>query len=339
MEARRARLNLTYNGQNISEDISAYLESCTYTDHGHGKADDLQITLENRDGLWRSGWFPDKGAKLTASLLCYDWPDAGNNQKLPLGSFEIDEIEDTGPPDTVTIKAASSAITKGLRREKKSRGWEDISLRLIALEIAECHGLSLFYDTDEEIEYKRIEQREESDLSFLTRICGEAGLSLKVAEEKLIVFEGKKFDARSPVLTLNRLNDGRISHRIKTKSHDIFRACQVTYWDPVAKEEKKHIYTPPDPPPCGHVLKITKRVETLAAAEKKARAELRRKNKNEVKGDVVYFGRPDLLAGINVALAGFGLFDGTYHVETARHTTGGSQGYTTTATIRKVLRY
>lgn len=40
-----------------------------YTDVLTGQADDLQLTLEDRDGLWLEAWFPDKGAALTASIL------------------------------------------------------------------------------------------------------------------------------------------------------------------------------------------------------------------------------------------------------------------------------
>ena len=68
MEARRISAIIKYNNKDISVDISKYLKSISYTDNLSGEADDLQITLEDRDGLWQSTWMPEKGALLDVIL-------------------------------------------------------------------------------------------------------------------------------------------------------------------------------------------------------------------------------------------------------------------------------
>ena len=60
MEARRILTIIKYNNKDISADISKYLKSISYTDNLSGEADDLQITLEDKAGLWQSTWIPGK---------------------------------------------------------------------------------------------------------------------------------------------------------------------------------------------------------------------------------------------------------------------------------------
>ena len=68
MEARRILTIIKYNNKDISADISKYLKSISYTDNLSGEADDLQITLEDKAGLWQSTWMPEKGALLDVML-------------------------------------------------------------------------------------------------------------------------------------------------------------------------------------------------------------------------------------------------------------------------------
>ena len=69
MEARRILTIIKYNNKDISADISKYLKSISYTDNLSGEADDLQITLEDKAGLWQSTWIPEKGALLDAAKI------------------------------------------------------------------------------------------------------------------------------------------------------------------------------------------------------------------------------------------------------------------------------
>jgi len=78
-------------------------------------------------------------------------------------------------------------------------------------------------------------------------------------------------------------------------------------------------------------------VESRSAAEKRAKAELRKRNKNELKAELTLMGSPELSAGLNIRIEGFGVYDGVYFIEEARHEV--SQGYTTTINIRRILTY
>ena len=54
--ARRTEVRLTLDGVDITQDVNKYLISLAYSDNEDGKADDLQVVLDDREGVWMGGW-------------------------------------------------------------------------------------------------------------------------------------------------------------------------------------------------------------------------------------------------------------------------------------------
>jgi phage protein D len=333
---RQASIEVLYDGVDISTDIAGMVTDFQCTDHAGGKADDLSLTLEDRDGLWISGWFPDKGAELTASIVCHDFPATGDRYTYPCGTFTIDDIKISGPPSRVRIQAVSSTVKSSLRREAKNRAWENISLEAIAAELASQNSITSVYDGPA-VSYSRKDQRNESDLGFLSRIADEAGMRLKVAERKIILFDGKTYDAKTPSITY--AEDDVASWSFSSQAHEVFSACQVDYFDPSAKQTLSYTFHPADGPENGQILKINKRVEDRAKAELLAKAELRKKNREEITGGFDRLGDPRLFAGNTVKMQGFGVFSGAYAVEKVTHSYSKDAGYSTSAELNRTLDY
>ncbi len=63
--ARRASAKICFDGVDITTDITKYLLSVTYTDCEENEADDLQIKLADREGVWLTQWL---GKAIHASL-------------------------------------------------------------------------------------------------------------------------------------------------------------------------------------------------------------------------------------------------------------------------------
>ncbi len=57
--ARRADVEITFDGTDISTSIRPYLLSLTYTDNEEDETDDLQIRLQDRDSIWLTKWLND----------------------------------------------------------------------------------------------------------------------------------------------------------------------------------------------------------------------------------------------------------------------------------------
>lgn len=113
----------------------------TYTDKQHGESDELEIQLEDSEGLWRGDWYPGKGDKVQVQLG-YD-----GEQLVDCGTFQVDEIELSGPPDTVSIKALSTGI-KSAMRTKNSSAYDGQTIKQIAQKIADKHGMEVVDNTD-----------------------------------------------------------------------------------------------------------------------------------------------------------------------------------------------
>lgn len=335
MKSRRANVTLTYNGVDISADVSSYLLSFSFTDNAEGKADDLQVTLHDREGLWKGGWFPEKGATLTASIGVADWEKDGESGCLPCGTFSLDDVTASGPPDTFVLKGVSAMMDSSIRREKKTRAWENVSLSGIAGDMAKSAGADLFYDVPTDPHYVRRDQREQSDIAFLKSLCDDIGLSLKISNRKLVIFDSETYEKAAPVGTLKKSEVKTYS--FSTKTADIYRACTIKYHDPGKKELQEYTYKATPEIPVGQVLQLRRRVESLAEAMDLAKKKLRQKNRHECTGSISLMGDVRISAGLNVVLTGFGCFDGVYHVESANHVI--SEGYTTSAKIRRRLDY
>ena len=346
MEARRILTIIKYNNKDISADISKYLKSISYTDNLSGEADDLQITLEDKAGLWQSTWMPEKGALLDVMLQQKYWQTlSALPQSLRLGLFEIDEITSSGYPSEVQIKAVSVPDNNTLRGTERSRSWEKAKLQVIANDIASAAGMSLFWDTEENPVLDRAEQTEQSDLSFLYAICKDKGLALKISDKKIIVFDEAKYEAEKAKITI--VKPGTVykkesgmkylfvgtGYSLRTKIRDIYAACRVSYQQGSSKSNIEATYTAAGKK--GKTLQVNEQVESVAEALNLAKKRLREKNKDEVTGSLNMLGNFVLLSGGTVNLLGFGAFDGKYLITRASHDIG--SGYTTNIDVRRCL--
>lgn len=358
--ARRAYPKVIYNKVDISEALKPYLKSVEYTDMLTGQADDLQLTLEDRDGLWLEAWFPDKGATLTASILTQYWTAPTDAEKeLPLGLFEIDEIECSAIPSETKIKAVSVPNNTTLRGEGRTRSWEGYTIQKIAQDIANNAGMQLNFSSKDNPTLERVEQTEQSDLAFLDKLCQDNGLSLKVTDNQIVIFDMADMEAAEASLIFvrptmkgldtsvsidvnsNDMNSESTLKRLKPTSwrftssvRDVYKSCTVEHSQGKKKAKISATFTDPNKTE-GKMLLVKKDVKSVEEAERMARKELREKNKDEVTGSITCMGDTDLSAGLTVTVKGFGKFDGKYILSQVKHSLG--SGYTCSVDLRRCL--
>ena len=146
MNARRTAVRLTFAGVDISTDINKHLLSLTYTDNEEDKTDDLQLSLDDREGVWLGNWLntpgASKGVEISAVIVQKNWESNGKDRVLDCGVFEIDTVDGSGPPAKATIKAGSIPYKSTVRTQKKTKAWENYTLSSIAKEIAGKNGLT-----------------------------------------------------------------------------------------------------------------------------------------------------------------------------------------------------
>lgn len=335
MFASRSQLILTYNGKDISQDISESLISATWNDKSSKEADEISVELEDTRKRWSHAWFPSKGATITAAIRFINWDDSGQIARMPWGIFQIDEISLTHPYK-VTIRGVSTPVSSKIRGQAKTKAWENIRFSKIASDIASSAGLAVMLDIPDDPLFKREDQSQESDLAFLQGLCTEQGYSLKVSGGKLVIFDQDTYEAKSAVLTIRP--EDLTGFTLKTKSAGIHSSATVSYHDPETDEDFEYTANWDMENLGGYdindrELRINQKVKSQAEAETLARKSLKDTNKYEVSGSLSSHDFR-LVSGINIQLSGFGKFDGKYFVDSSSHNKTSST-FSVSAEIRK----
>jgi len=316
---------IEYGKKDITTDIAPFVLSVTYTDKVHGESDEIEIQLEDRGHLWKSNWYPTKGDDITLHIG-YE-----NESLLPCGSFEIDELEAAGPPDTVTIRGIATNLKKAVR-EVNTKAFEDKSLRQIVEDVAGKHGYQVVGNI-KNVQVKRITQNKEKDLAFLKRLAEEYGHVFKITSGKLVFYQLQELDAAGTIINLDRTNF--LEWSFKDKTGDTYKSAESMYFDPVKKENIKHTETASGIV-TGDTLKINERCENKAQAIARTQAALYRANGLKTEGSVTVQGNPKLAAGSNIQITGMYVYDGKYNITSAKHTQTRADAYKTTIEIKRV---
>jgi len=321
---------IIWAGKEVTKDVSPFITELIYTDHLHGKSDEIQIIFEDRDSKWKSVWYPQKGDIVQVSIGIIE-----NNEKwLNCGKFQIDELEYNGPPDIINVKGLATFVSEPLR-QSRTHSWENSTLSKILTDIAKRNKLKPVISINPDINFKRIDQKNETDLSFAKTLCEKYGYCIKIDSERLIVTKPEELEKNKTIRDISRASSEIISFRFSTKTCETYKACEVKYWDPVKKKEIKYIEKANNVK-SGSILKLSERFENKKQAIERAKAALKDKNKWECESEITLLGDPYCVAGANVNVSGFGNLDGKYLIEEARHTLNKSSGYTTSIKIRKI---
>ena len=354
--ARRTEVIVAVDGVDISADINKYLIALTYTDYEEDKTDDLNISLDDRDGIWIQDWLSGgtvtiftsdsldenrnrdaKGAEISAVIIQKNWVSDGKDRVLDCGTFEIDSLDISGPPAQASIKATALPYSSTVRTEKKTKAWEMIKLSTLASEIAGANGMKCLFESSFDPLYTRKEQVQISDIVFLQGLCKDAGISLKVTANMIVLFDEQDYEAKPAVRDIERGAADVKTYRFGTSTGDKkYSRCHVSYTDPMSGQTIEYTYTPIGASPDGQTLEINEKVKTRENARQLAMKRLRQKNKAEYQAEFTLVGDVRLVAGVTVNVKGYGMFDGKYIVEAAIFNVSGS-GCTVQVKLRRVL--
>jgi Bacteriophage probable baseplate hub protein len=318
---------LTYGGVNITADVTSMVEAIVYENHEQHLADEVQITLEDRDGRWQGPWFPTYG-DVVALQVGY-----AGEPLLPCGAFQVDELELQGPPDAVHLRCIAAGITSALRTPTSAR-FESQTLAQIAALVANRHGFTVVNaPAANGLVLARVTQRRETDLQFLLRLANAYDYDFSVRGTQLIFYARAALEALPPVLVLRRTD--LISFAFKARTNQIYQAARVSYQNPATKTLISQAVSAANDL-TGDVLNLAERAESSSDALARAAAALHRHNMLQATMRITLPGTTTMVAGNTVALQGFGQNDGAYLITAARHRLERSTGYTTEAEGRKL---
>lgn len=215
---------LTINGKPFGTDAMSRIISISLTDKRGFEADELNITLDDSDGLLA---LPPKSAEITVQL---GYMETGVVDK---GKYKISEVTWSGAPDTVSITAQSADIADKFA-ESVEKSWHKAPLKTIVEQIAKKHGYQpVVGKAFEKEQIDHIDQSNESDAAFLSRLAQRYDAVATVKGGRLLFVSAGEATTASglplPRIELTR-NDGD-SFSFRYSSTESYNAVRAYYID------------------------------------------------------------------------------------------------------------
>ncbi|MEG6132639.1 phage late control D family protein [Enterobacter kobei] len=191
---------LKLDDRDITQTFSHRLISLTMTDKRGLEADQLDIQLDDSDGLLD---LPARGATLS---LWLGWEGTPLKKK---GSFTIDTIEFRGAPDMLAIRGCSADF-RGRLNVRREQSWHDTTIGAIVNTIAQRNQLSASVAAGlSSIAISHIDQSQETDAAFLTRLAERNGAFVSIKAGKVIFMKaGQAVTASGTLIPLMVIERG-----------------------------------------------------------------------------------------------------------------------------------
>ncbi|WP_415347588.1 phage late control D family protein [Enterobacter roggenkampii] len=257
---------LKLDNDDITQDFSDRLISLTMTDNRGFEADQLDIVLDDTDGQIA---LPPRGATLT---LWLGWQGAALIKK---GMFTVDEIEHRGAPDTLTIRGRSADF-RGTLNSRREQSWHETTLGQIVETIAARNKLTASVaDMLKAVAVPHIDQSQESDAVFLSRLADRNGAAVSVKAGKLLFLKagsGKTASGKPiPQMTLERGDGDR--HQFAIADREAYTGVTAKWLhtkDPKPQKQKVKLKRKPKEK---HLRALQHPKATKAPAKAKAQKE------------------------------------------------------------------
>jgi phage protein D len=268
------------------------------------ESDEFELRIDDRDGLVT---LPRRGVGIEVYL------GYAETSLARLGRYVVDEVEVSGPPDTIVIKGKASDM-RGSGKTIRSGSWEDVPLAKIVADIAARNGWQPVCPVTTKV--ARADQLSESDFSFITRLAKQHDCTAKVADGKLLVLprqagqsgSGKVFGA----ITITRSDVSRWQFRLGDRNSH--KSVGAKHQDP--KTGKLAVVAldnddVPDGLPAVHTDRHI--YPNKSAAESAAKARLAAFNRSSAEVRLEMPGRTDIFAERPINAQGFKVgLDGEY---------------------------
>lgn len=285
---------LTVAGRSITRAVNSRLIRLTLAESRGDEADQLDIEISDSDGRMA---IPGKGEEITLAL---GWAGGRMTDK---GTFEVDEIEHSGAPDRLTIRARSADMKRQLRT-RAEHSYHGQTLGEIVRTIAARNGLQAKVDaTLAGVRVEHIDQTHESDLHFATRLAKQydAVCTVKKGRLAFIPINGSRNAAGVELegRTLTRADGDQ--HRYHTAERNAYSGVRA-YWHDAARAEKRSVLVGTEENE--KRLKDTYGSESDALAA--ARAEMGRIERGKATMELTLaLGQPELMPQTPLRLQGF----------------------------------
>lgn len=228
------------DNNDITSAIKDRLISLTITDEAGMQSDSLTLVIDDRDN---SIELPRKGVQLDVYI---GYKETGLVKK---GLFTVDEIEISGTPDIITIKGKAANMRNSLKAPK-TRSFDQKKLGDIIKTIAQDNQLTPKVSPElSQLVIPHLDQTNESDLHFLTRLAKMYGAISKPVEGNLLfAIKGETKSVTGKVLSAVNINRNQTSdYRASLADRDKYKTV-IAYWQDTKEAQKIAVKTSNETP-------------------------------------------------------------------------------------------
>lgn len=343
LNSKSPAFSIVIEGKDVTTVLDTRLMSLTLTDNRGFEADLLDLELDDADGLIA---LPRRGAVIQLALGWKGQP------LFPKGAFTVDEIEHSGAPDRLTIRARSADFRETLNK-RREKSWHQTTVVEVVKEIAARHNLKVALGkdlTDKALDH--LDQTNESDASFLMKLARQYGAIASVKDGNLLFIrqgQGRTASGKPlPVITITRkAGDG---HRFTLAERGAYTGV-IASWlhtrEPRKKEttsvkrRRKKTTTPKEPEAKQgdylvgtdeNVLVLNRTYANRSNAERAAKTQWERLQRGVASFSLqLAEGRADLYTEMPVKVTGFKqpIDDAEWTITTLTHSVSPDNGFTT----------
>lgn len=296
------------------------LLSLTITDNESKKSDSCQLEIDNRDYVPS----PGKGSKLQVWL---GFVETGINF---MGTYSIDSWTKRGRPKIMTVSAKAAGLTTEIKAPK-SRSYHDQTVKQIVEKVAGKNGLgSVIHNEVGSLKIGHIDQSNESDLNFLTRLAGRVGGNFKLANEKVIFNKAGsgQLPGGGEAPTFMLTETGLVSWDCTGATRGDYNSVEAAYHN-VQKGERQWVKSTSGGNAGGPKFRSRKLFKTEDEAKAHANATKSSLARGNKQFGATMPGRTEMFAGARVMAGGFDPdVDSLYSIKTVAHTLN-NQGLST----------
>lgn len=329
MNTMTSQLVAEYNGVDATDIIAKDCNSFTWKDNATGSADTVTLSMSNSNRKWMNGYFPEDTDQFKAWIGMDEWPVDDKTGRLYCGLFMVDSLSYSGFPETIQLSGISTPTDNNFNVKQKNRTWEDTTVKTILEDMATSAGLELVFDA-EDVDVESIKQTGKTDLTFAYNLCSDYDLSVKLYNNKLVVYDQTEYEKKASLYTIdiNQLGGGG-AYTVKRQTTTLYDSVKIQYTDETGAN-LTYEYTIPGKEGNRQMF-ISTKAESLSDAEKKAKAALRQNIRDSQTVTLKLIGSAKYLAADCFDLSGFGRLDGKYFIDNVTHQKSGGK-YTVSLT-------
>ena len=289
---RKARVEIEYNGKNITTSLENYLKAFSYTDINTGESDSISISIGDLDRNWIGSWFPTKGDKLTTKIIYENWEKENTEEVFNCGTFILDDLSFSGWPISGDLGAVSAPANSNFNAQ-----------------------VNMYYEEANDITIKSIEQNEQTDSEFLVNLCKDYGLAIKIYSNRITIFNEYTYECKDAKCDI--MAKDIQSWTYNTTLSGTYTGGKIKYTNPSTKKDVSvSIGTGP------RILEVNEKCDSYADAKTKIKNKVSEANKELTTMSITIMAKRGLIASDCVNIVGLGKLDGKYYIEKITHSIG-----------------